>query len=271
MGKKSLLSQGCILAALLFMLPGCFSFPTLDFIGFGEDSVELDVTALRIGVTPVTPPLIYKEGGRIVGFEADLALAFAASLRVPVHFVELDEDDQVTALQKGKVDLILSRMALTQDQSSLASFCNPYFRGGQMMLVDISSALQYPRGFYDLRLVKDIQIGVVKESRGDDFVSRNLPKAKERRYKNTDLAVQALIRGQIDAVIHDAPVIVHAAARNAEKGVVPVYHLLTEEYLTWAVKKDNTALQGQANDFLKAYKEDGRLDSSLRQWLPYLN
>ncbi len=267
MSIKSLLQQACLLLGVLLVLTGCFSFNSSEL----ARTVALDVPELYIGVTPTAPPLIYKEGDRIVGLEADLGQAFGAYLGMPVRFIELAWDDQLLALEKGKVDIIMSGMSITQARSYRVNFCDPYFRAGQMLLVDIGSANQYPRGYYDLKWKKDIRVGVIEATTGDYFARKNLLKAKVKSYTTPESAVSGLIRGNIDAFIYDAPMIAYAAARNESKGVVPVYNLLTEEYLAWAVKRDDKALQRQANAFLEKYKDDGRLDSTLRKWIPYLN
>jgi polar amino acid transport system substrate-binding protein len=270
MGKKSLLSQGCILFCLLFLLSACFSMGSSGSSSV-PDSAKSKIPELYVGVTPTAPPLIYEDNGRIVGLEADFARAFGKYLGMPVHFVEIDWDDQISSLEESKIDIIMSGMSITQVRSYRVNFCDPYFRAGQMMLVDIASANQYPRGYYDLKWKKNIRVGVVEATTGDYFARKNLPKAKLYQYKTTDSGVRALIRGNIDAFIYDAPMIAYAASMNESRGVVPIYSLLTEEYLAWAVKKGDKALLRRANDFLKIYKEDGRLDASLRKWIPYLN
>ncbi|MDA3833314.1 MAG: transporter substrate-binding domain-containing protein, partial [Spirochaetales bacterium] len=240
---------------------------------FSQEPVpaKLDIPELFVGVTPSSPPLIYKEGERIVGLEVDLATALGESLGMPVRFVELDWQDQIPALEKGKIDIIMSGMSITQTRSYRIDFCDPYFRSGQMMLVDIANANQYPRGYYDLKWKKDIRIGVVDATTGDYFARKNLPKALLKGYTTTDQAVNGLIRGNIDAFIGDAPMIAYAASMNESRGVVPIYTLLTEEYLAWGVRKEDKALQRRANEFFKEYKKDGRLESILRKWVPYLN
>lgn len=266
MGRNNVLAQGCLLLGLLCGLTGCFPF------SFWQPAPEkLDVSELLVGVTPTAPPLIYKEGDRIVGLEAELARAFGDALGMPVRFVELNLQEQIPALEKGKVDIVMSGMVITQPRSARIDFCDPYFRVGQMLLVDIANGKQFPRGYYDLKWKKDIRVGVVEASPGDDFARRNLPEARVTGYKNADAAVTALVRGHIDGFLADAPMVAYAAALHESKGVVPVYHLLTEEYLAWGVRKEDKVLQRRANGFLKQYAEDGRLESSLRKWMPYLN
>lgn len=267
MGKNNVLAQGCLLLFLLCGLTGCFSIP---FWQAPPDD-KLEVSELLVGVTPAAPPLIYKEGDRIVGLEAELALAFGASLGLPVRFVELDWQDQIPALEKGKIDIIMSGMVMTQARSARIDFCDPYFRAGQMLLVDIANGKQFPRGYYDLKGKQDIRIGVVEAATGDSFARKNLPRARVTGYTTADSAVTALVRGHIDGFLYDAPMIAYAAALHGSKGVVPVYHLLTEEYLAWGVRKEDKVLQRRANDFLQQYNDDGRLESSLRKWVPYLH
>ena len=40
-----------------------------------------DLSVLRVGVCPKSPPMIFKEGDRIVGVEAELAAALGQDLR----------------------------------------------------------------------------------------------------------------------------------------------------------------------------------------------
>src|SRR5262249_21310708 len=50
--------------------------------------------ALGGGVTGFSPPMIYREGGKIVGVEADFAAALGRELARPVKFVEVKWDEQ---------------------------------------------------------------------------------------------------------------------------------------------------------------------------------
>ena len=72
-------STNTLLFVLLFTLTGCFS---MGF--FAADPLKPDIPELYVGVTPTAVPLIYKDGGRVVGLEADLALAFGEYLQMVV-------------------------------------------------------------------------------------------------------------------------------------------------------------------------------------------
>jgi ABC-type amino acid transport substrate-binding protein len=50
--------------------------------------------------------------------------------------------------------------------------------------------------------------------------------------------------------------------------VTPIYSLFTEEYLAWAMRKDDTALLDAANAFLQEIHKNGRLKQMIQRWIP---
>jgi ABC-type amino acid transport substrate-binding protein len=50
--------------------------------------------------------------------------------------------------------------------------------------------------------------------------------------------------------------------------VTPVYSLFTEEYLAWAVRKDDAQLLEAANAFLQEIHKSGRLRQLIQRWIP---
>jgi ABC-type amino acid transport substrate-binding protein len=51
--------------------------------------------------------------------------------------------------------------------------------------------------------------------------------------------------------------------------LAPLKFLLTEEYIGWGFRKDDTAIITSANRFIDDLKEDGRLDDIVSKWIPY--
>jgi polar amino acid transport system substrate-binding protein len=73
-----------------------------------------DPTVLRVGVSPKSPPMIFKQGGQVVGVEADLAGALGQALGRRVVFVEEDWGNLIDALCEERIDIIMSGMSITQ-------------------------------------------------------------------------------------------------------------------------------------------------------------
>ena len=90
---------------------------------------------LLVGVTPDAPPLIYTQGDRVVGLEAELARALAKTMGKSVRFVKLEWSDLIPALLENRIDIIMSGMSMTEMRLVRIAFSTPYLRAGQMALV----------------------------------------------------------------------------------------------------------------------------------------
>jgi polar amino acid transport system substrate-binding protein len=260
-------SRNIVLSLVYFLLiVGCASTQSKDSTPYVEPSEDL----LRVGVSTSAPPLIYKQGKDIVGLEAELAREFADYLGKSVRFIELGWQDQIPALLENRTDIIMSGMSITRMRQIRIAFSEPYFRTGQMALIRRKDAHRYPHGYYSIfGWTLRIEIGVVKGTTGESFVKENFGRAKKIiSYQTSKEAADTLAGGEIDMVIHDAPIILMLAAENESKGLVPLPSLLTEEYLAWGVRKNDVELLQSANSFIKTYKKDGRLHEIVNRWIP---
>jgi len=222
---------------------------------------------LRVGITPNYPPMIYKQNFKIAGAEADFAEALGHALDRPVKFVELSWAKLIPALQSGRIDIIMSGMSITAPRSALVAFADPYIRVGQLPLVRSDDAPRYnsPATI----IVTDKQIGVEKGTTGDTFVQQNCRRAKRKPFSSARDAAKALLKGKVDLVIHDAPVIWWLAGQYDAQGLTFSPTLLTEEYLAWGLHPNNPELLAQVNRLLDQWDGDGTMDQILTRWLPY--
>src|SRR5215468_6913842 len=70
------------------------------------------------------PPYEYNEGGKVVGFEVDLANAMAKELGVSVRFVQLPFDSIIPALQANKYPVAMSAISDTKEREQVVDFVN---------------------------------------------------------------------------------------------------------------------------------------------------
>jgi ABC-type amino acid transport substrate-binding protein len=110
---------------------------------FGQNCPAGEPTPMRVGVAPVFPPVIYKEGGKIVGIEADQAQALGAELGRLVKFVELKWEELIPALVDGEIDIIMSDMSVTPARELRIAFAKPYLGISQIPLVRREDAFCY--------------------------------------------------------------------------------------------------------------------------------
>ena len=232
-----------------------------------------DENILRVGVSTNAPPLIYKQGGEILGLEAELAHEFAKFMDKSVRFVEVKWEDQIPALLDKRTDIIMSGMSITKMRQIRISFSTPYFRTGQMALVHKKDINRFPQTYYGiLGQAPLLKIGVIKGTTGEIFVRKNFgfQAKKISSFKTSKIAADALLRAQIDMLIHDGPIILMLAAENEAAGLTPLPSLLTEEYLAWGIRKNDVALLNSANRFIDHLNRDGSLNRIVKRWIPFM-
>lgn len=228
-----------------------------------------DDKEIRVGVSTNAPPLIFKENTRITGLEAELAQKLETFLGRTVRFIEVPWAKQLEYLNSGKTDIVMSGMTITKQRQYLADFTIPYMQSGQIMLVRMEDSRKFSRGLVDVMNTK-YKIGTISGTTGDLFVTEAFSKPNEINFKTSAQAVNALIRKEIDVMVYDAPMVCYYAATNQSDKLVPILVMSTEEYLGWAVRKDDTRFKAEVNRFIKTISDNGELKVIINKWIPYL-
>jgi ABC-type amino acid transport substrate-binding protein len=229
----------------------------------GLFAAEADAAKLRGGVSPVFPPMVFKQGKELAGVEVDLARALGEKLGRTVVFVELPWKDQIEALNAGKIDIIMSSMSVTPARRFVVDFSQPYLITGQMALVRREDKGQYLLGF---PLTPPGTVGVLKATTGEFLAQRDFPKTRRKVFNSAAEAAQALKQKKIDLFLCDSTVIWYLAGTHAADGLAAIPHALSEELLAWAVRKGDEPLLLSANAFLQQATLDGSLKKTFRRW-----
>ena len=235
-------------------------------------SIKADENILRVGISPSAPPLIYKQGEKVVGLEAELAQEFAQYLRKSVRFIEVEWEDQIPALLENRTDIIMSGMSVTKMRQIRISFSEPYLVTGQMALLHKRDLGRFPANYRGIKVLSiKVKIGVVKGTSGETFVLDNFGTAdKISSFDTSKKAIDALLFEDIDILIDDAPIILLAASENDSKGLATSMSPLNEEYLAWGIRKNDIELLNSANRFIDTYKREGKLKSIISRWIPFV-
>ena len=118
----------------------------------GSSSEEADMTdmeyvkdkgVLVVGITDFAPMDFKDESGEWVGFDADMAKAFAESLGVEVEFVEIDWDNKILELDGKTIDCVWNGMTLTDEVTSAMDCSNAYCNNAQVVIVPSDVADKY--------------------------------------------------------------------------------------------------------------------------------
>ena len=220
---------------------------------------------LRVGVSATTPPLVFKYDGKIIGLEADLALALGEELEKEVTFVNVKHKHLLTELKNKNVDIVMSGMALEGGLRVRAAFTEPYLVSGQMVLCRDEDASKYT-SLQEIR--KASRIGVTKKSIGHRYVEKSCPDAKIKTYGAVKDAVKDLLRGKIDLYVDHEPVVRWLDRRHAGKPLTAIARPLTTEKLAWAMHKTHKLQVEKINAILNDWRADGTLDEIIEKWVP---
>lgn len=223
-----------------------------------------EAAALRVGVSPVFPPMVFKQGGKLAGVEVDLARALGEDLGRKVSFVELPWEDQIEALRAGRIDIIMSSMSITMSRRQVLDFSRPYLVVGQLTLVRREDKIQYLLG---LPPKLPGPVGVLKATTGEFLVQREYPKASRKVFKSEAEVVKALLKKKIDLFIGDSTLVWYLAGLHANDGLAAVAIPLSEEALSWGVRKGDERLLAAADQFLQKASENGTLNRVFRRWM----
>ena len=98
---------------------------------------------LVVGMTDFAPMDYKDENGEWIGFDADMAKAFAESLGVEVEFLEINWDNKLMELDTKGIDVIWNGMTINDEVEAGASVSEPYCRNGQVVVVPAAKAEDY--------------------------------------------------------------------------------------------------------------------------------
>lgn len=98
---------------------------------------------LIVGITDYAPMDFEDENGEWIGFDADMAKAFAEELGVDVEFVEIDWDNKVMELDGKTIDCVWNGMTLVAEVVEKMECTNAYCNNSQVVIVPNDKADQY--------------------------------------------------------------------------------------------------------------------------------
>ena len=108
-----------------------------------DKQAVLDKGKLVVGITDFAPMDYKNEAGEWIGFDADVAKAFAEKLGVAVEFVEIDWDNKILELDGQAVDCIWNGMTLTDAVKNAMECSNAYMNNAQVVVVPADKADAY--------------------------------------------------------------------------------------------------------------------------------
>ena len=123
--------------------PSAPSDDTTDDTSESDAAYVQDKGTLVVGITEFEPMDYQDADGNWIGFDADLATAFAESLGVNVEFQLIDWDNKVLELNGKNIDVVWNGMTLTDEVLSAMECSQPYLINQQVVVVPADVADDY--------------------------------------------------------------------------------------------------------------------------------
>lgn len=82
---------------------------------------------ITVGMSADYPPFEFKQDGKIVGFDVDLAKEIGKHLGAEIEIKEIAFSMVFNALNQGEIDLIISSITISEEKSKNYDFSTPYY------------------------------------------------------------------------------------------------------------------------------------------------
>ena len=207
---------------------------------------------LVVGITDFEPMDYKDENGEWIGFDADMAKAFAECLGVSVDFVVIDWDNKILELDGKTIDCVWNGMTLTPEVTGSMECSAAYCNNAQVIVVPSAQA----DDFQEKSDLSQYNFAVEAGSAGEQqAISLELPHTPVKAQSDALMEVAA---GTSDAAIIDS--LMAAAMVGEGTGYADLTYTIglnDEEYGVGFRKGSDLA--ASLNDFFAASYQDGSM------------
>ena len=205
------------------------------------------------------------DDGSFEGIDVEVAGAIAEKLGLELQVDDMGFDAALQAAQTGKSDMVMAGVTITEERQAVMDFSNSYANGVQVVIVKEDSPIQTVDDLANANMI-GCQMGTTgyiycsdtpeNGGFGEDHVTP---------YDDGAAAVQALMNGQVDAVVIDnMPAQSYVAANPGLKILDGEF---TNEDYAIGVAKGNTALLDAINGALEELTADGTIQSIVDKYI----
>lgn len=218
---------------------------------------------LVVGVKNTMPPFGFTDRatGETVGIDIDLTRAIADRLNVKLQLKLVASSERIPALLDGSVDLIAGAIPITPERAKVVDFTTAYFSANQRILARTGA----------VATLKDLdgkKIGTVKGATTELNVRTLIPTAKAVSFADIRSALDALRKGEVDAVSGYGLILYGLLATlPKDEYEIPASIRIAEERFGLAVRKGDRTLLEAVNGALAGLDASGDAKKIYDKWL----
>ncbi|MGP9781305.1 amino acid ABC transporter substrate-binding protein [Arthrobacter sp. MYb211] len=252
--KKRFVSTLAVSSVALLALTACGS-------GTSDESEDsgFPVNAGKLTFCSDIPyePFEFVQDGKNVGFDMDIAAEIAKDAELELNVIDASFDSIESGLFSVQCDIAISSVSITEERSAKMDFSTPYMDDDLVLIAAEGS------GVTDLESAKGKKVGVQQATTGEKY-------AKEQGltdtigYEDAGLQTQALLAGQVDALLGNQSVLGYTI--KDKPGYKVVADFKTGEQLGIAVPKEQAETLELVNGTLKRLTDAGTMEELTVKW-----
>ena len=205
------------------------------------------------------------DDGSFEGIDVEVAGAIAEKLGLELQVDDMGFDAALQAAQTGKSDMVMAGVTITEERQAVMDFSNSYANGVQVVIVKEGSPIQTVDDLANANMI-GCQMGTTGYTFCSDTPENGgFGEDHVTPYDDGAAAVQALMNGQIDAVVIDNMPAQEYVAANP--GLKILDGDFTNEDYAIGVAKGNTALLDAINGALEELTNDGTIQSIVDKYI----
>lgn len=229
----------------------------------------IDSGELRVGVALFPPWVMQSKNGDLIGSETDIARKLARDMGLELKYSLFEWSELIPALEGGEIDIVISGMAITPKRALKVKFSQPYAENGVGMVANKSLTDK----FKSLKEMKqpEVNIGVVKGTVSEKVGRRAFEGANFKTFSAEDKAEEALLKGQLHAVVLSNPGPKFMVLRYPGKLDQPLSKPLLGLREAFAVNKSQSDFLNYLDSWVFAREADGSLGTIRQYWFESLS
>ena len=226
-----------------------------------------------VGIAAVYEPFEFKQGGKIVGYDVDIAEAAAKEIGVQLELVDVPFTGLIGGLEARRFDMLISGLGATKERAKRVDFSIPYTDAGRVIAVKATTnTITKLEDLSGKMIATELGSALEKFTRSfeEALKAKGLPGYKgTKTYEQLSEAYLDLAIGRVDVVMDTRP---HAMTIMKKKPAeYKIAASLTEKRYFGAVfRKGDDDLRGAVDELLTKMRKDGRLDALQRKWFGFI-
>lgn len=254
--KKVVLTFMLLLVALLLPVFGMVA---------QDELPDLEGRTITVAVENAYKPFNFLDEatGEVIGWDYDTLAEICARINCVPEFVETSWDGMILAVSNGEYDMAADGITITDERKEQVDFSMPYVSLEQVVLarVDETRFANAEELAAATELVVGVQPGTTNYFTAVDLVG------EERliTYDTFPIAVQALIAGDVDAVVMDDVAGQGYTGVNGDKVTIVGEPLTSEESLGFIFPQGSDLVE-PINAALASMEADGTLNDINLKW-----